>query len=64
MSEYPHRPAKRGKPKSSSNGGGKRKTWMSLRDRVEGGRDISQRLGFAWWQSPMYNEARARKWAR
>lgn len=62
-SSYPIRPQRRGKPASSSGGGRKSKTWVSLRDKVEGGRDISTHLNFAWWKSPMYREARTRKWA-
>lgn len=61
-SSYPFRPDRRGKPKSSHSGGRKSKTWVSLRDKVEGGRDISTRLNFPWWKSPMYREARTAKW--
>ncbi len=62
-SEYPYRPARKGKPKSSSNGGGRRKTWTSLRDKVEGGRDVSPRLNASWWHSPLMKAARLAKWA-
>jgi len=51
-----------GKP-SSHSGGRKSKTWMSLRDVTEGGRDLSPRLQFAWWKSPMFVEERRRRWA-
>lgn len=61
--DYPHRPVKRGKPKSSQSGGGKRKVWTSLRERVENGRDVGVRLNFPWFKSPMYKLARERKWA-
>jgi len=62
-SSYPLRPQRRGKPVSSTGGGRKSKTWVSLRDKVDNGRDVSDRLNTAWWKSPMYSEARTRKWA-
>lgn len=60
--DYPHRPMKRGRPKSSQSGGGKRKSWMSLRDDVKNGLDVSTHLNFPWFKSPMYVEARLKKW--
>lgn len=61
-SDYPHRPARRGKAKSSQSGGGRRKTWVSLRDKTEGGRDVSAHLNFPWFKAPLYVEARLKKW--
>ncbi len=60
---YPSRPQRKGRPRSSHSGGRKSKTWGSDGSKFEGGRDISPRLNFPWWKSPMYAEARARKWA-
>lgn len=61
--DYPHRPMKRGRPKSSHSGGDKKKTWLSARTTVVNGFDVSPRLGFSWWQAPMYTEARLKKWS-
>lgn len=63
-SAYPERPLGKSRPKSSNSGGGKRKGWMSLRTSFEGGRDTSPRLGFAWWKSPMFKDARMKRWAK
>lgn len=52
-----------GKP-SSHSGGRKSKTWVSLRDVVSNNMDMSPRRQSAWWQSPMYVEARTKKWER
>jgi hypothetical protein len=58
-------PKNRGSKKSSSEHiSGKRKTWLSEGIKFEGGRDLSPRLGFAWWQSPMYKDARTSKWEK
>lgn len=59
---YPFRPQRKGRPLSAHTGGRKSKTWVSARDKVEGGRDISARLNKPWWKAPMYVEARLAKW--
>ena len=61
--ERPKKPGKGIRKPSRTSGGGRRKTWLSLGDKIEGGRDISTRLNFPWWKAPMYREARSRKWA-
>jgi hypothetical protein len=63
-SEYPFRPARKGKPKSSNSGGGKRKTWVSLVEKVENGRDVGKRLNFPWFKAPIYVLARLKKWGK
>lgn len=55
---YPERPAGRKAQGSERKTGGKRKVWLSDRSVVVGGRDISPRLTFPWYMSPMYKEAR------
>jgi len=60
-SSYPFRPDKR-RPKGSQSGGGRRKTWMSLRETDDGRMDTGARLNFPWWKAPMYLEARLKKW--
>lgn len=62
-SNYPHRPDRKGKPKSSSSGGGKRRSWVSLVTEVLQGRDVSPRQNKPWWQAPIYQQNRLRKWA-
>lgn len=60
----PSRPGEQRKKPSQTSGGGRRKTWMSLRDKTEGDkRDVSTPLNFPWWKSPMFKEARRQKWA-
>ena len=61
-SSYPERPSnRRRKPKSSQNGGRRSKTWVSLVDKVEGGRDVSARLNAPWWKSPLMKANRLNK---
>lgn len=61
-SSYPEYPVKNSKNRSE-NGGGKRKTWLSDRSHFPHDRDQSPRLQFPWWRSPMYKEARLKKWS-
>lgn len=49
---------------SSEHISGRRKTWLSLGDKTDGRMDTSPRLGFAWWKSPMFKEARLKKAAQ
>lgn len=62
-SQYPNRPAPKGRPKSSQSGGGKRKTWVSLREVTDGRMDLGRRQNFPWFKAPMYVEARLKKWS-
>lgn len=62
--DYPHRPAKKSRPKSSASGGGRRKTWVSLREKVENGRDVGVHLNFPWWKAPMYLKERLTRWSK
>lgn len=57
----PKKPGKGVRKPSRTSGGGKRKTWMSLRDTVSANTDVSTRLNFPWWKAPMYKDARLRK---
>lgn len=63
-SSYPERPIRKGRPKSSQSGGGKRKTWLSDRSVWEGGRDISPKQNTAFYRQPLYVSARVKKWAQ
>ncbi len=58
----PSRPGEGRNRPSSQSGGGKRKNWLSLRERVENGRDVGVRLNFPWFKAPMYVEERLKKW--
>lgn len=70
-SEYPSRPPveRPKKPKkgirkpSRTSGGGRRKTWLSLRDEVSNHQDVSPRLNFPWFKAPMYVAERLKKWS-
>jgi hypothetical protein len=63
-SSYPNQPMRRGRPKSSQSGGGKRKSWVSLGEKTDGRTDLGKRQSGAWFQAPMYVEARLKKWSR
>lgn len=62
-SNYPERPAPKGRPKSSNREKGKKKAWLSDLSIFEGGLDKSPRLQFPWWKAPIYKEARIKKWS-
>jgi hypothetical protein len=74
-SNYPERPLlgkrppnpgtenARKKP-SRTHGGGKRKGWVSLREKVEGGRDVGAKSQMPWYKCPLMKEARIKKWAK
>lgn len=57
----PSKPGENTKRSASVHIHGKRKTWMSLCNLFVGGKDVSPRLGFAWWKSPMMKNARLKK---
>lgn len=69
-SNYPERPPLI-KPKKPNKGSGKpsrehihgrRKSWLSLRETVDGrGNDTGARSGQPWWRSPLMLSARMRK---
>ena len=68
-SDYPHRPPKE-RPKkpskgvrkpSRTSGGGKRKSWVSLCEKVENHKDVGARRNFPWWKAPIYVAARLKK---
>lgn len=61
--ERPKKPGKGIRKPSRTSGGGRRKTWSSLGNKVENNQDVSPRVNFPWWKAPIYKEARARKWA-
>lgn len=61
MADYPHRPIRKSRPKSSEHIAGRRKTWLSERTTVVQGLDVSPRIGLPWWKSPMMKEARLKK---
>lgn len=62
-SQYPNRPPRRGSPKSSQRGGGKRKVWVSLVEKTDGRQDLGNKQQFSWYKAPMYVEARLKKWS-
>ena len=61
-SNYPEKPQKRNRPKSTHSGGRKSKTWVSLGDVIKGNMDMSPRLQESWYRSPyMQNAKRIRQ---
>jgi hypothetical protein len=63
-SSYPNCPPRRGVPKSSTRGGGKRKVWVSLVEKTDGRMDLGRKQQFSWFKAPMYVEARLKKWGK
>lgn len=57
-SSYPEQPQKRGRPKSSTSGGRKSKTWVSLGDVIKGNVDMSPRRQESWYRSPYMQAAK------
>lgn len=59
--QRPKKPSKGINKPSSNNGGGKRKSWLSLREKVVNGLDLGARRNDPWWKCPMMKEARLKK---
>lgn len=63
-SQYPNRPPRRGRPKSSQSGGGRRRVWLSLVEKTDGRMDLGKRLMSSWYKAPMYVEERLKRWRK
>jgi len=61
LGKRPSAPGEQRKKPSRTSGGGKRKAWVSIRENIQNGVDVSPRLNFPWWKSPMMKAARLRK---